>query len=482
MELRLPVAVERGYGNVCWCPAKMKAFSPSSSLSFCNTFTNPSLNSLLYKPYGKQGEQQKKQEAIIAGVKWQKDPSLDAVIQRQKRLRRVIKIKDLLIKEPGMCMSLRDLGKYKKKMHLTETKRLVTLLKQYPAIFELFEEGISNMYFRLTPEAEELFLEEQQLKTDMESLLVSKIRKMLMMSVDKTLLVFKFAHLKKDFGLPDDFKTNLIEKYPQFFKPVELEAGPALELTSWDPQLTVSAWEKQLESGPLEQGVISSHANNARRFMFPKSYQWKSRSKAAIRKLQDMTYVSPYSEFAHLAPSSHEAERHSCAVVHEILSLTLEKRVHIDFLTHFRRDYRFSQQLYGMLVRHPELFYVSRKGDRDCVFLREAYKGGELIDKEPLVLLKEKLGMLIGHNEQESDDEDDEDVDGDEEEEDDSFPGDEVLQDASYDSNKEDEVRDLHEQSSAEAPDRQKRVPRRPLIVLQKEKEMATSVSSADRW
>ena len=82
-------------------------------------------------------------------------------------------------------------------------------------------------------------------------------------------------------------------------------------------------------------------------------------------------------------------------MVHEILSLTVEKRTLVDHLTHFREEFRFSQSLRGMIIRHPDMFYVSFKGDRDSVFLREAYKDSQLVEKNQLVLLKEKMRALV---------------------------------------------------------------------------------------
>lgn len=65
-----------------------------------------------------------------------------------------------------------------------------------------------------------------------------------------------------------------------------------------------------------------------------------------------------------------------------------------------------------MLIRHPEYFYVSRKGSRHTVFLRGAFeeihavsgnrKEYSLIDKHPLVLVKEKLAALMEVNQPES--------------------------------------------------------------------------------
>lgn len=474
MELGVSVGRERGYGSVCFSSATMIASSSSSTLSFSHTFRN--LSPLLYRPSVEQEKQKK--IFIAARIEWQKDKYLDEVIQRQKKVKFVTKIKDLLVKEPGMCMSLRELGRHRKKLGLTETRRLIVLLKRYPAVFDLFEEGVSNMYFRLAPAAEELFLEEQKLKEEMESSLVCKIRKLLMMSIDKTLLLFKISHLKKDLGLPDDFKTNLVEKYPEYFKVVELKSGPALELTSWDPELAISAWERNVEKGTMNTEVKIPDANKMRRRKLPKNFNLKRKDIESLRRFHEMSYFSPYVEFAHLDPASPEAERHSCAVVHEMLSMTLEKRVNIDFLTHFRRDYKFSQQIHGMLVRHPELFYVSMKGDRNSVFLREAYRGSELIQKEPLIMVKEKLRNLVAQEDSsndssiESDGVDEADFVDDNEDDDLSVDGDE-------EGVKDGKNEEVEEQGYSRGVDSSHRMPRRPLNVLQKEREMA---GFAERW
>jgi hypothetical protein len=61
-------------------------------------------------------------------------------------------------------------------------------------------------------------------------------------------------------------------------------------------------------------------------------------------------------------------------------------------------------QVRQVLIRHPEHFYISKKGARNTVFLREAFEGvhvpGQrqehiLKDKHPLVLVKEKLAVLM---------------------------------------------------------------------------------------
>eukprot|EP00250_Pteridium_aquilinum_P020982 c249_g1_i1 orf=112-1644(+) len=400
MALRVQPLAGCGYGGrQC---AEMGCYRVSNSglqMSFCASMRN----ALLKKQ--KEQEQQQQQQmmglkkagrpVITAVIKRRKDYPLDNVIQRQKKLKLVTTIKDLLIKQPGMVMSLKHLGKYRKKLNLDGRRRVVALLKKYPAIFDVFEEGVNSLYFRLTQEAEDQILEEKRLKLDMESSIVNKIRKMLMMSVDKTLLVSKIDHLKKDLGLPDDFRDSMIGKYPEFFKVIEKEGGLTLELTAWDPELAISTWEKKQQSAPQEEETISGRPRRFVKVDLPRGYSLKRKDKEVIKRFQEIPYISPYADFAHYKPGSKEYEKHACAVVHELLSLMLEKRTLVDHLTHFRKDYKFSQQLHGMLIRHPEIFYVSLKGTRDCVFLREAYQGSELIQKDPLVIVKERLAQLV---------------------------------------------------------------------------------------
>lgn len=381
----------------------------------------------------------------------------------------------------------------------------MALLKKYPAVFELFEEGVNTLYFRLTQEAEDQFLEEQKCREEMESVLVTRVRKMLMMSIDKRLLVDKIAHLKRDLGLPDDFKTNFVEKYPQFFKVVETEGGTALELTYWDPELAVSAAEKKMQEAQKgredeESETISGRPRKFYKIDLPKGYSLKRKDKEVIRKFQDRAFISPYADVTNINPASLDAEKHACAVIHELLTLTLEKRTLVDHLTHFRRDYKFSQRIRGMLIRHPEMFYVSFKGDRDSVFLREAYNGSELIEKDPLVLAKERLGELVelGKNYRINDAEDGENEEGDEDEDEDDY-GDEDKDDwsddddgngANSDFGDSDDEKSQRVNGTFEKSRRPfakqvsvRREPRRPSHIIEKERAMQTAVRPPkERW
>lgn len=71
--------------------------------------------------------------------------------------------------------------------------------------------------------------------------------------------------------------------------------------------------------------------------------------------------------------------------------MTIEQRTLIDHLTHFRKEFGLPNKLRGMIVRHPELFYTSLKGQRDSVFLVERFdEKGNLLEKDEVLALQDK--------------------------------------------------------------------------------------------
>lgn len=323
----------------------------------------------------------------------------DNVIQRDKKLQLVLKLRNILVSQPDRAMPLLELGKYRRYLGLPEGRRFIAFLRKFPGVFQIEQEGAYLLRFRLTPEAERLYFEELKIREEMEGLLVIKLRKLLMMSLEKRVLLEKIGHLRTDLGLPLEFRDTICHRYPQYFQVVQTDLGPALELTHWDPELAVSAAEMAEEENRAremeEKDLIIDRPLKFKRVQVPKGLKLSKAEMNNLSFFRDMPYISPYSEFSHLTPGTREKEKHACGVVHEILSLTVEKRTLVDRLTHFREEFRFSQQLRGMLIRHPDMFYVSLKGARDSVFLREAYRGSYLVDKNKLLLVKEKMRALV---------------------------------------------------------------------------------------
>ncbi|GLT69436.1 hypothetical protein SLA2020_415860 [Shorea laevis] len=194
-------------------------------------------------------------------------------------------------------------------------------------------------------------------------------------------------------GLPPNFRSRLCNDHPDKFKTVDTSYGRALELVSWDPQLT----------NPLPSPEVHSHEMivdrplKFKQLRLRKGLNLKRRHQDFLIKFGEMPAVCPYNTSAGaLAKESMEEEKRACAVVREVLGMMIEKRTLIDHLTHFRKEFGLPNKLRGMLVRHAELFYVSLKGQRDSVFLVEGYdEKGALLEKDEALVIKDQLMALV---------------------------------------------------------------------------------------
>lgn len=245
----------------------------------------------------------------------------------------------------------------------------------------------------MTPAASSLAMQELDLKSEIADKLAAKLQKLLMLSSHRRLLLSKLVHIGPDLGFPPNFRSRLCNDYPDKFKTVETSYGRALELVSWDQELA----NKMPSSPEVDRGLIVDRPPKFKRLNLRRGLNLKRRHQDYLIKFRESPDVCPYKTSSEcLASESVEAEKRACAVVREVLGLTVEKRTLIDHLTHFRQEFSLPNKLRGLIVRHPELFYVSVKGTRDSVFLVEAYNdNGDLLEKDELSLIRERLIDLV---------------------------------------------------------------------------------------
>lgn len=243
------------------------------------------------------------------------------------------------------------------------------------------------MWFGFTELAEQLLEEERSIMDTMESDRVNKVRKLLMISKEKRIPLSKIYHNRLLFGIPEDFRDR-VAKYPEFFRiVVENDGKRILELVNWDQTLAVSA---------LERDFIVNEDKVMKAFKFPVKYgKYLGLDESDTRKLNllnTLPLVSPYSDGWSLDIWSLEAEKYRVGVVHEFLSLTLEKRANIHNIVEFKEEFSLTRRTYEMLKKQPRTFYLAGTEMNWAVFLKDAYDdNGVLIDKDPQVLFNEKL-------------------------------------------------------------------------------------------
>ena len=112
-----------------------------------------------------------------------------------------------------------------------------------------------------------------------------------------------------------------------------------------------------------------------------------------------MDFPSPYLNARRFEAKDPKARKRVVAVLHELLSLTMEKRMTSAQLDAFHSEYLLPSRLLLCLIRHHGMFYITNKGVKSTVFLKEAYDGSNLIDKCPLLLFYDKFISLSGRRE-----------------------------------------------------------------------------------
>ncbi|XP_058760415.1 protein WHAT'S THIS FACTOR 1 homolog, chloroplastic-like [Vicia villosa] len=324
---------------------------------------------------------------------------LEVATEKWKITSKIIFLMELLKQEPEMVIPVRSLSHYRKQINLPKPHRISDFLRKTPKLFELYKDRNGVLWCGLTHKAEDLMEEHKRVVEENEDKAAEYVTRFLMMSVDKRLPLEKIAHFRRDFGLPMDFRTRWVNQYPQLFRVVKpsLEDVEFLELVSWKPEWAITEIEKKNMS-ETETSRTPGLLSLPFPLKFPSNFKRvHSYYGEKIKLFQGRSYLSPYADAKGLKPGSLEFDKRAVAVMHELLSFTVEKRLVTDHLTHFRWELVMPQKLMRLLLKHCGIFYVSERGKRFSVFLTEAYDGSELIEKSPLILWREKLLSLVGY-------------------------------------------------------------------------------------
>ncbi|KAI5680310.1 hypothetical protein M9H77_01537 [Catharanthus roseus] len=334
-------------------------------------------------------------------VAWRKDTKLDEAIENDKQWRLCARVVKEVLNEPGRVISLRYLEKRRERLRLPVTVK--TFLARNPGLFDTYSDRIrpksdSVRFLRPSDRLRQFLEEEKRIYLENEPLIVSKLCKLLMMSKNKVISADKLIEVKREFGFPNDVLVNLVPKYPEHFR---LSGAPGegksfLELVSWNADYAKSAIEQRAEEESRLTGIRTRPSFN---WKLPSGFFIKKEMREWVRDWLELPYISPYADVSDLEQSSREMEKRNVGVFHELLSLSIYKRVPIPILGKFCEDYRFSNAFSSVFTRHSGIFYMSLKGGIQTAMLRESYKGQELIDRDPLLEIKDKFVELLaeGH-------------------------------------------------------------------------------------
>ncbi|XP_011016585.1 PREDICTED: protein ROOT PRIMORDIUM DEFECTIVE 1 [Populus euphratica] len=314
-------------------------------------------------------------------------PQFESLLERDSYFRFLTKSKQFLSQQPERILRLDDAGKLHQELGFPRGRKIHRFLQRHPLIFQTYRHTDNKLWVGFTDFMEELLEEEKEIMDSMESDRVNKVRKLLMMSKNKRIPLSKIHHCRLLLGIPDDFRDR-VAKYPHYFRiVVESDGKRILELVNWDPSLAVSKLEKEF---------MVNEEKAKRAFKFPikhgKDLDLEVEDTRRLNLLNTLPLVSPYSDGERLELWSLEAEKYRVGILHEFLSLTLEKRASIHHIVEFREELCLTKHTYDMLKKQPRTFYLAGTEMNWVVFLKDAYdENGGLIDKDSQVIFNEKL-------------------------------------------------------------------------------------------
>ncbi|GKB00606.1 protein WHAT'S THIS FACTOR 1 [Tanacetum coccineum] len=314
-------------------------------------------------------------------------PHFEKILVRDNHFRFFLKTKDYLSKQPEQVLQLDLAGKLYRELGFPRGRKVLKYIQRYPLVFETYRYDNDKIWFGFTDIMERFLEEEKMIMEKMEKDRIEVVRKLLMMSKDKRIPLSKIYHCRTLFGIGEDFRDR-VREYPEYFNTVvESDGKRVLELVNWDQKLAVSALEKEFM-------VDEERVKRAFQFKVKhgKLLELEGDDERKMNLLNTLPLVSPYSDGGSLDLWSLEAEKYRVGVIHEFLSLTLEKRASIHHIVEFKEELSLTKHTYAMLLKQPRSFYLAGTEMNWVVFLKDAYgEDGVLINKDPLVLFNEKL-------------------------------------------------------------------------------------------
>ncbi|KAH6817594.1 Ubiquitin carboxyl-terminal hydrolase family protein [Perilla frutescens var. frutescens] len=332
------------------------------------------------------------------------DAKLDRLAFHHRRLSLVLSLYNLVSgKKRGPFVSLNLLSRWAPHAGVT-TLTAGEFLRKYPHVFEVFTHPVRrNACCTFTWKFVELVKLEDEILSGMEDVNVTKIRKILSMSVNGRVHIHAIRLMRRELGLSENFRDLIIRKHSDVFRMVDLEV---VELVDWDERegtMRFSAEvEKWREKEYREKWVSEFETKYAFPISFPTGFKIVAGFKEKLKNWQRLSYVKPYERMEKVRVRTcggvERYEKRAVGIIHELLSLTVEKMVEVERLVHFKKDLGIEVNLRELVLKNQGVFYVATRGNSQIVFLREAYKGGCLVEANAVYDVRRKMLelMLLG--------------------------------------------------------------------------------------
>ncbi|XP_061340376.1 protein ROOT PRIMORDIUM DEFECTIVE 1 [Gastrolobium bilobum] len=332
-----------------------------------------------------------------------RDPTFEKLMDKYKNLLKVIAIQDLILANPkNPSVSVDFLSRLSQKLHLN--RGATAFLRKYPHVFHIYYEPSKLQPFcRLTDAAFAVSRLEAEAINGYLPIVVERLVRILSMSASKMVPLRAIFKVWRELGLPDDFEESVISANSRIFQLCDAHEPNThmLKLVDGHPsngfRAAVEDW-RVVECCKEECSVDRMEMRFSFKHGYPPGMRLSKNFKAKVKEWQSLPYVGPYelvNEKKKSKAGMMAIEKRAVSVVHEFLSLTVEKMVEVEKISHFRKWFGIDLNVRDLFLDHPGIFYLSTKGKRHTVFLREAYERGCLIEPNPVYDARRRLLDLV---------------------------------------------------------------------------------------
>ncbi|KAJ4787822.1 Ubiquitin carboxyl-terminal hydrolase family protein [Rhynchospora pubera] len=331
---------------------------------------------------------------------YHREPGLDKAMDLRKKPLLMLRLRSLILASKTRSILLRDL---EKEVGFVQKWNFMCLIEKHPTIFKVTGGQTGGpVSVRLTDKAEKFMLSKWNLGKISSQRETAQVRIVYtMMSMDCQIPLEKIDLIESELGLPENYKNDLIPKYPDFFAYRKIKDRDYLCLESWDSSVAITAREEKLDlekAALVNPKIIPKDGNFVGPFAFKLKFSPGFRPNKnyleEVVRWQKMAFPSPYLNARQVEPATPQARKRAVAVLHELLSLTTEKILTSDKIDAFHNEYQLPCRLLLCLVKNHGIFYLTNKGARSTVFVKEGYEGSDLVEKCPLLRFRERFAAL----------------------------------------------------------------------------------------
>ncbi|CAN8235333.1 unnamed protein product [Cochlearia groenlandica] len=332
--------------------------------------------------------------------KFVRDRGLDHAVEREKNLRPLLAIKDLIRSEPSKSLPISVVVNHRDALRVP--LRPIEFVRSFPSVFtEFLPGGIGiHPHVSLTPEIIDLDAEEQLVyaSESYKQGLADRLLRLLMINRIHKVPLEILDSLKWDLGLPCDYLDTLVPEFPDYFRVVESKSisrgrgggcSRELELVCWSREHCVSVLEKKAKTGGKGEVSVTFPMKFSNGFVVDK------KMKRWFDEWQKLPYVSPYENALHLPATSDESDKWAASVLHEILNLFVSKKAEKDSVLRLGEYMGLRSRFKRVLHNQPGIFYLSSKLRTHTVVLRDAYRRGMLAESNELVTSRNRYLKLM---------------------------------------------------------------------------------------